>query len=845
MTHEEIKVLISAYIDGEVTPTEKNIIEEHLSTCASCQKDLKMYKAMSSSLSKWPDETLSPDEAMKVQKHLEQRREPMFTQRNAAILVSTVCLVLFIGTFLQIKHLRHVSSASMLGEQYVSLNSPQPAVQRPITAVAPQMAQLPLSQPIVQKPVMPVTLPMHQVMGMQLAFNKGIEGRLKSAADDIGDQYSTAVRTRPMQLASAQGGASYEPYYMASNYSVENKRLSSGLVGMDSNTYRVRSGIQESVYSGYDSNTYYYPNTWYYPEPAPIEPYRIQDAESNTEQYDHFEENTFLGVKENPLSTFSIDVDTASYSNIRRFLMSDQMPPKDAVHIEEMINYFHYNYPQPAWNVPFSITTEMVPCPWNRSHNLALVGLQGKKIALANLPPSNLVFLVDVSGSMGEEDKLPLVKAALHLLVEQLRPQDTVSIAAFAGSASSLLEPTSGRDKDKIEAAIDGLEAGGSTNGDEGLQLAYKIAKENFLPKGNNRIIVTTDGDFNVGTTNDGDLIQMIEQKRDEGTYLTVLGFGMGNIKASRMEKLADSGNGNFAYIDTLDEARKVLVEQLGGTLYTIAKDVKVQVEFNPAQVKAYRLVGYEKRILKKEDFNNDKKEAGELGDGRTVTALYEIVPAGSAENFDNVDALKYQTSTESTSTVSDEVMTVKLRYKNLHSKDDKSKLIVKTIKKDQLTAPGSENIRFAAAVAEFGMLLRHSEYKGNASYLKIINEAQLATGEDPDGLRAEFFDLVQRAGLLDRPVKPAPVQKVVTYQSVNNSTTVPVCNPNMQEGLGCTGQVVGGQVEASSAMECAAYCSRWPTASCAQWYGTSLCNCSNGSVTSNPQAYQFASSCR
>ena len=512
----------------------------------------------------------------------------------------------------------------MIGEQNLSSNLPQPMVQRTM-----------------------------------LAFNKGVQGRLKSAADDIGDQYSNgnvreiASATRPMQLASTMKDSSYEPYYMSSNYTagsmgVENKRLASGLVGVDSTSYRVRSGIQESYYS---SNNYpnYYPG---YYQPAPVEPYRIQDAESNTEQYDHFQENTFLGVKDNPLSTFSIDVDTASYSNVRRFLMSEQLPPKDAVHIEEMINYFHYDYPQPSWNEPFSITTEMIPCPWDRSHNLVLVGLQGKKIAMENLPPSNLVFLVDVSGSMGEEDKLPLIKSALHLLVEQLRPQDTVSIAAFAGSASGILEPTSGKDKDKIEAAIDNLEAGGSTNGDEGLQLAYKIAKENFLPNGNNRIIVTTDGDFNVGTTNDGDLIQMIEQKRDEGTYLTVLGFGMGNLKASRMEKLADSGNGNFAYIDSLDEARKVLVQQLGGTLYTIARDVKIQVEFNPAQVKAYRLVGYEKRMLKKEDFNNDKKEAGELGDGRTVTALYEIVPAGSAENFDNVDALKYQTSTESTSTL-------------------------------------------------------------------------------------------------------------------------------------------------------------------------------------------------
>ena len=691
MTHEEIKILISAYLDGEVTPSEKTIVEEHLSSCQSCQKDYRSYQAMSSSLSKWSDETLSPDESIKIQKSFEKRRESMFTKRNAVILGT----VLFFGI--------------IIGVQQV-----------------------------------------------QILPRSSVQGRLKSASDDIGDQYAEGnlrggaamqrmPQSRTMQMASANMKGSYEPYYMASNYSVTAngfaaKRLGAGLVGADSESYRARSGLE---------------STTYYTQPTQIYSYPVQNEGSNTEQYDHFNDNTFLGVKENPLSTFSIDVDTASYSNIRRFLTQGQMPPQDAVHIEEMINYFHYDYPQPSWNNPFSITTEMTPCPWNRTHNLVLVGLQGKKIANENLPASNLVLLVDVSGSMGEADKLPLVKSSLRLLAEQLRPQDTVSIATFSSSTTRLLDATSGRDKDKIEDAIDSIEAGGSTNGEDGLELAYKIAKENFKTNGNNRIIIATDGDFNVGTVNDGNLIQMIEKKRDEGTYLTILGFGMGNLKASRMEKLADSGNGNYAYIDSLDEARKVLVQQLGGTLYTIAKDVKIQVEFNPAQIKAYRLVGYEKRKLDNEDFNNDKKDAGELGAGHSVTALYEIVPAASKETFDSVDALKYQTATTPNST-SDEVMTVKLRFKDPHSKDSKSNLIIKTIKKDQLSAPGSENLRFAAAVAEFGMLLRASEYKGNTSYLKIINEAQLATGEDQNGQRAEFFDLVQKAGLLDHTIKPS-----------------------------------------------------------------------------------------
>jgi len=764
MTHDDIKILISAYADGEVTPSEKDIVEEHLAACAECQKDFKTYKAMSTSLSKWSNETLSPDEEINVQKSFEQRREPMFTKRTAVILATTLFLVILIVTVPQIifqkKQIGYPSSD--IGDTYPSVNPPQYLHQTPL-----------VQRTGIQKPMLPkIYQPLPVVntrVEMQLAFNKGAQGRLKAAADDIGDQYSSAVQSRPMQLAmdKKDSESSRAKYGLMTTFASAPVGVGShqeywgnAQVGANANL-GVRASLRAPEATLYDANTYR-PNYWNNPVPSPVaqwypvQPYPMPYEEPNTEQYDHFQENTFLGVKDNPLSTFSIDVDTASYSNLRRFLMQGQLPPKDAVHIEEMINYFHYDYPQPGWNVPFSITTELTPCPWMRTHQLALVGLQGKKITLENLPPSNLVLLVDVSGSMGEDDKLPLVKSALHLLVEQLRPEDSISLAIFSGAAQRVLEPTSGRDKDTILNVIDNLQAGGSTNGEDGLELAYQMAKENFKPNGNNRIIVTTDGDFNVGTSNDGELIQMIEKKREEGTYLTVLGFGMGNLKASRMEKLADSGNGNYAYIDSMDEARKVLVAQLGGTIDAIAKDVKVQVEFNPALVKAYRLIGYEKRMLKKEDFNNDKKDAGELGAGGTVTALYEIVPANSKESFGSVDALKYQSASASATSDTDEVMTVKLRYKNPKSKDDKSKLIVNTIKNTQMSAPGSENIRFAAAVAEFGMLLRDSEYKGTSSYLKVINEAQLATGEDKDGQRAEFLDLVQKAGLMDHPIKPS-----------------------------------------------------------------------------------------
>ncbi|HYM92516.1 MAG TPA: von Willebrand factor type A domain-containing protein, partial [Chitinophagaceae bacterium] len=340
----------------------------------------------------------------------------------------------------------------------------------------------------------------------------------------------------------------------------------------------------------------------------------------NTESYDHITENRFLKVKDNPLSTFSIDVDVASYSNVRRFLNLGQLPPAGAVRIEELINYFHYDYPQPTDEHPFSINTEISDCPWNKENKLVLIGLQGKKIPAENLPASNLVFLIDVSGSMDEPNKLPLVKASMKMLVDQLREQDKVAIVVYAGNAGLVLSSTSGSDKTKIKDAIDNLEAGGSTAGGAGIKLAYKIAKENFAKGGNNRVILCTDGDFNIGASSDDEMERLIEQERKSGVFLTVLGFGMGNYKDSKMEKLADKGNGNHAYIDQLSEAKKVLVNEFGGTLFTIAKDVKLQIEFNPAKVQGYRLIGYENRILNKEDFNNDKKDAGELGSGHTVT---------------------------------------------------------------------------------------------------------------------------------------------------------------------------------------------------------------------------------
>jgi Ca-activated chloride channel family protein len=444
-------------------------------------------------------------------------------------------------------------------------------------------------------------------------------------------------------------------------------------------------------------------------------PAQRADAGFHTEEYGRFEENPFLRPSDNPLSTFSIDVDRASYANVRRFLRDGQRPPRDAVRIEEMVNYFTYDYDEPAGADPVSITTELAACPWNEQHKLLLIGLQTRRIDTRDLPPSNLVFLVDTSGSMQSPAKLPLVKSALRLLVDQLRPEDRVSIVAYAGSAGLVLKPTRGSDRAAIHEAIDAFEAGGSTAGAEGIVLAYEVAKDNFLRNGNNRVILATDGDFNVGVTSDGELERLIEEKRRDGIFLTVLGFGSGNIKDSKMELLADKGNGNYSYIDTIAEARKSLVQEMGATLVTVAKDVKVQVEMNPAHVGAYRLIGYENRLLRAEDFNNDAKDAGELGAGHSVTALYEIVPPGGAVPNGSVDPLKYQT--RSAATGGAELATVKIRYKDPDA--DTSRLMTHVVATNITGAP-SQNFRVASSVAQLGMLLRDSPHKGNASYQAI-----------------------------------------------------------------------------------------------------------------------------
>jgi Ca-activated chloride channel homolog len=472
-------------------------------------------------------------------------------------------------------------------------------------------------------------------------------------------------------------------------------------------------------------------------------------ARFHTEAYDLIQDNPFLAAAQNPLSTFSIDVDTASYANVRRFLVQGQLPPKDAVRIEELLNYFRYDYPEPRGATPFSVSTEVASCPWRPEHRLVLVGLRGRSIEDAAVPPRRLTFLIDVSGSMTPPDKLPLLKQAMALLVEGLREQDKVAIVVYAGSSGLVLPPTSGDRQAEIRAALASLEAGGSTAGGAGIELAYRVAAEMHEPGAINRVLLATDGDFNVGVTSIGELARLIEEKRKGGAFLSVLGFGQGNLKDATMEMLADRGNGNYSYIDSEAEARKVLVSEAGATLVTIAKDVKIQVEFNPRQVAGYRLVGYENRMLRAEEFADDRKDAGEIGAGHTVTALYEVVPAGQPLDAQGAPPLKYQQPPAlSPASTSGELLTVKLRYKD--PEGSQSRLLASTVASEAGRA--SERLRFASAVAAFGMLLRESEHRGRADWPMVLELAREARGRDAEGYREEFLELAERAAKLAGP---------------------------------------------------------------------------------------------
>jgi Ca-activated chloride channel homolog len=486
----------------------------------------------------------------------------------------------------------------------------------------------------------------------------------------------------------------------------------------------------------------------------------VYQQPTNTERYQHMDDNPVHLVKEQPVSTFSIDVDTGAYANVRRFLNDGQLPPQDAVRVEEMINYFDYRYAPPtSRDVPFRVATEVAPAPWNPQALLMKIGIKGFEVAAAERPPANLVFLIDVSGSMQSPDKLPLLKNAFRLLTDQLTARDRVSMVVYAGSSGVVLEPTPGDQKHKIRAAIDRLEAGGSTNGAEGIERAYQLAHDAQIKGGINRVVLATDGDFNVGVVNFEALVDMAERQRASGVAITTLGFGTGNYNDQLLERLADAGNGNYAYVDTLSEARKVLVTELSSTLFTIAKDVKIQVEFNPATVLEYRLIGYENRMLAREDFNNDKVDAGDIGAGHRVTALYEVIPVGKTGLL---DPLRYtqQLPAASDARASSELANVKLRYKKPAS--DTSELLEYPIAKGSVMAADklSADFRFAASVAAFGQLLRGGKYVSNFGYDDVARLARGALDEDPEGYRREFLSLVKLAGSMT-PAGAAQVSEV------------------------------------------------------------------------------------
>ena len=517
------------------------------------------------------------------------------------------------------------------------------------------------------------------------------------------------------------------------------KELAAQTVGLSS----ADKGAQINVRGSRTNQTDYYVDGVRVPGKTMPTPNVSEIPAPTNESYSEIEENPFKNVDTEPLSTFSVDVDVASYSNIRRYINSGMLPPKDAVRIEEMINYFNYDYPQPKDDRPFSIHSELAQCPWNNENLLLHVGLQGKEISTSQLPPSNIVFLLDVSGSMSHPKKLPLLKASLKLLVKQLRAKDKVAIVVYAGSSGLVLPSTPGNNDEKIVEALDRLSAGGGTGGKAGLELAYKVAVENFIETGNNRIVLATDGDFNIGPSSDAEMKKLIEVNREKGVFISVLGFGMGNYKDSKMEIIADNGNGNYAYIDNIDEAKKVLVNEFGGTMHTIAKDVKFQLEFNPAEVAEYRLIGYVNRLLQKKDFDNDKKDAGDIGAGHNVTALYEIK---RAKKTTTENKLKYQKSVLTAEAMeSNDLITLKLRYKKPNG--TKSILIEQAIKNESVVIQQTtHNFNFSVAVAQFGMLLRGSKYKGNTTWKSAIDFAKYSKGPDKNGYRAEMITLMEKA---------------------------------------------------------------------------------------------------
>jgi Ca-activated chloride channel family protein len=853
--HNELRALINAYYDGEITAADKDQLEKHLAICPDCREYRKQLENISASLRIWQDEDVSWDLEKKIKNQVVRGKpylvpgvsrtpnQTPFQQRFPYMAVSTamLCLVILSVSFhvyqdygrdrITRDHFSQEQTEQGLEQKKTKESIPadippgsgeaeQVLQRQSVTALdalqkqnrknipeqeedesvlrdrrvthsmdkkdEPSANPVDASRAMLKDQDKNVTLPEQTVAvapsylqkGSSISQNKEtaqaslenlslsnvsrLEEKVKSKQivppPETHQPFSTSTTPKEELAASAyrtqtSGGQVVSPSIEIREAVPYRQGVLNDHQRMDQKGDRSLRSEPASPYSrdgrryiSDDQATLGYglKGQAVYHEPQPsLKPIRL---ENETEQYDPVTEQSFVSPVDNPLSTFSIDVDTAAYSNIRRFLTEGRKPPRDAIRIEEMINYFVYDYPQPQGEEPFSMTLEANTCPWNTEHTLVMIGLKGQELASEEMPSSNLVFLIDVSGSMNDSNKLPLLKSAFRMLVNQLRPQERISIVTYAGSAGVVLPTTPGSQKDTILAAIDRLQAGGSTAGEQGIRLAYRIAQDNFLRDGNNRVILATDGDFNVGVTNDSELVGLIEQKREEGVFLSVLGFGSGNYQDAKMEKLADKGNGNYAYIDNLNEAQKVLTRELGSMLFTIAKDVKIQVEFNPAYVKAYRLIGYANRMLAKEDFHDDAKDAGELGAGHSVTAFYEIIPADSRQELPVVSDLRYQ---QTMLKESPDFLTVKLRYKKPQASH--SELLTQSLTLQEMRPrQTSVNFLFASSVAEFGLLLSDSPYKANASYQRVMDRAQSALGEDREGYRREFLQLIEKARLLE-----------------------------------------------------------------------------------------------
>lgn len=759
MMNERDKQLISSYVDGECTVQECERVESLILGDREYQAYYQELMKLSTVMEEWEDADVSPDLDRKLRASLaEQQQKGLMMKKEyrkyiTGIGAGTLLIAVIVGVFTFHQYGkrgiqgRFTVASDDIGEQFRSGD-----------------AGLKVA---VEKGLVAATSKTEQRQDVQLA---------KVELDSVGDGRDSTNTGRDRNVVIDEEKKSMPPEGVTQAVSGEVDKLAllnnnatrfkaDASVNVPATQFVLKDSMQVSsapsngAIGGFQRSSYE-PSMMPFEEreiapPGVVFPNSGQTQDGNTEEYNLIKENAFLEVVQNAVSTFSIDVDTGSYSNVRRYLNAGQLPPVDAVRLEEMINYFSYAYPQPENGKAFSITLDAAGCPWNEAHQLVRVGIKGKSLEAETLPPSNLVFLIDVSGSMNNANKLPLLKKSLAMMLDQMTERERIAIVVYAGAAGKVLDSTPASSKMEILNAINNLNAGGSTAGGAGIQLAYEIARQNFIKDGNNRVILATDGDFNVGVSSTSEMTRLIEEKRKDGIFLTVLGFGTGNTKDGRMEQIANTGNGNYYYIDTLNEAKKVLVSELGSTLFTIAKDVKIQVEFNPGKVKAYRLLGYENRMLAKEDFNNDAKDAGELGAGHTVTALYEIVPADSEEEFATVDKLKYQ---QTEVIPSPEMLTVKIRYKNPDA--DVSQLVSRTLEPTQVTENPLGDFQWATAVAEFGMVLRQSEFKGTGSYDHVLGEAQASLGKDAFGYRAEFIDMVKQAKQLDvRPANPGQIQ--------------------------------------------------------------------------------------